>query len=213
MNLYNLKSKKITLGSLILIGLVVIFIAILLDVDETGDQNDLKDNNNQPPLQIEEESQNIVGSDSLTDILARNENLECTITYTEPTDETVVQGTYFTSNGRSRGDFVLPDGIVSSIINNSEMVYMWSELEGQKYGIKASVADINMSKEQEGIGFKESIPSDEKVKYNCKKWTSIDGSIFEPPTDILFTDFGQIVNTGMEYGTIYEDPQAGIVLP
>ena len=45
---------------------------------------------------------------------------------------------------------------------------------------------------------------DQSVDYDCKPWNKVDGSVFEPPTDVIFRDFGSVINTGMEYGNIYE---------
>lgn len=212
MNLYNVVTKKITLGALLVVGLVGLFIYVLFGLDKSVTQEVEENQANQPPLEIEKKPQNIVGSDSLANIVARGENLECSIDYVQEPDMDKIQGTYFTSNGRSRGDFVLSEGVVSSMIVNGDVIYVWSELEGEKYGVKAKLSDLETDNES-SVEFKKPIPDDVKVRYNCKTWTTIDGSIFEPPTDILFTEFNRAVDTGMEYSTIYEDAEAGIVLP
>jgi hypothetical protein len=41
------------------------------------------------------------------------------------------------------------------------------------------------------------------VSYNCKPWVALDGSVFEVPTDVIFKDYKDLVNVGMEYGTSY----------
>jgi hypothetical protein len=46
---------------------------------------------------------------------------------------------------------------------------------------------------------------DESVRYVCKDWAIVDGSVFNPPSTVLFKDIAVIEAAGMEYGTIYEE--------
>lgn len=149
------------------------------------------------------------GTDSLSALLAFGQNLECTITYTpDVVGEPETEGTYFTSRGRMRGDFVVESmgtQAVSSIILDNEMMYSWSEIDGQKYGMKMTLSELETSQTDDSAPeANAAVPLDESVRYSCKPWVNVDGSIFEPPTDIIFTDYSNVVNMGMEFGTSYE---------
>jgi hypothetical protein len=158
---------------------------------------------------IEEISQR--GTGTIKELMERGENLECTILYvSNDLSEELTEGTMFASRDRLRGDFVVPEteaGSVSSVIVRNEIMYSWSEIQGEQYGMKIDLkklADYKKQPSDATLDTREVVPLDAKVKYICKTWNDIDGSIFEPPTDIIFKDFNEIVNTGMEFGNIFE---------
>lgn len=164
----------------------------------------------QPVVQKEETKvEPTAGVGTLSALLSLGQNLECSITYAASAiDQTETQGTYFTSAGKMRGDFVVSSNgqdTVSSLIMRDGMMYSWTEIEGASYGMKITLAELEASKNTQGAPVaQEVVPLEAEVEYNCKPWTVLDNSIFEPPTDILFRDFGEVVNTGMEFGTMYE---------
>lgn len=159
----------------------------------------------------------ISGTDTMTSLLARGENLECTIKYsTSDAVPVLTEGTFFTSQNRLRGDFIVSNqgttDALSSMILRDDTMYSWTEIEGEKYGMKISMAELNASKSNdENLEAREVVPLDAAVTYECKPWVVVDGSVFEPPSDILFKDFGDLVNTGMEFGTVYEEGVGGAV--
>jgi hypothetical protein len=151
------------------------------------------------------------GTASLQTLLAKAEDLECTIS--RPGLDAAAEattGTYFTSQGRMRGDFLVsgtPDGSISSVIMRDGFLYSWSIIAGEAYGVKidlAATAEIRTT--GSALATQEPVPLDEPVTYTCVPWSPVDGSIFEPPTDILFRDFSEVMNVGMEFGTSYEEP-------
>jgi hypothetical protein len=148
------------------------------------------------------------GTDSLSALLALGQNLECTISYApEVTGGVKTEGTYFTSRGRMRGDFVVETNgteAVSSVIIDNDSMYSWSLIEGQKYGMKMTLSELETAQTDDTAPeANQAVPLDEAVTYSCKPWASVDGSIFNPPTDIVFTDYSDVVNMGMEFGTSY----------
>jgi hypothetical protein len=164
--------------------------------------------------QVKTEPVALVGKDSLSALMERGENLECTISYDSgDISSGKVEGTYFTSRGRIRGDFLTPEagaGSVSSIILRDNTLYTWTEIEGEKFGMKIDLSTLEESKsEEENLEAKEIVPLDAEVDYDCKEWENLDGSVFEPPTDVIFRDFSDIMNTGMEFGTSYGEMGAG----
>jgi hypothetical protein len=145
------------------------------------------------------------GVGTLATLLSRNTNLECSLTY-QPNDfEGAVTGSYFVSDGKVRGDFIVPapelgGTVITSMIMLADVTYIWSEINGQLFGTKTTHVA------QDGIetSINTPVPTDADVKYICKPWAGLDNSVFEPPTDVIFQDTAKLMEAGMEYGTIYE---------
>lgn len=164
-----------------------------------------------PVTEVDETEENQVplsGVGSLEALKLFGQNLECTISYDSPDVAEPIVGTYFVSGDSIRGDFemTIPElggEMVSSIIWNDGMMYSWSDIGGQKYGMKVNTATLEAGEQSEAV--REPIPSDVNVRYNCQVWTAVDGSVFVPPSDVLFQDFSAVLETGMEYGTVYNE--------
>lgn len=169
-----------------------------------------------PESPVVEEEENVLattssGLASLEALLARAEDLECAIT--KPGVDAVAAtttGTYFTSQGKMRGDFLVagtPGDSVSSVILRDGFLYSWSLIAGESYGVKVNLADAaEMRSAGSALSTQEPIPLNEVVTYTCNTWAPVDSSIFEPPTDILFRDFSEVMNAGMEFSTSYDEP-------
>jgi len=167
------------------------------EVDEAVAQLETQPENNAPEAKLS-------GSGKMNDLLRREDNLECQI---NTVDNSVTnEGTFFVADQKIRGDFITesPDmegSSVSSIIVIDETMYVWTELDGESYGVKfqtQSTADSNVQT-QEPVGL------DERVEYSCRNWERVDQSVFIPPTDVMFQDMSQVLQEGMEYGTVYEE--------
>lgn len=165
-------------------------------------------------LEVAESSQEeftpITGVGSMKSILGMGMNLECTVSYQpEEYGAAKSEGTVFVSNNRMRGDSfveVQDKQIVSSVIIRDEEMYSWSEIDGEMYGMKITLTDLLAAQQSETVpDFREPVPIDSDVDYNCRQWKDIDNSIFETPTNIIFKDYTDMLNVGMEYGNSYED--------
>lgn len=202
-------SKKVISVFLGLVLLAVILVFVVKQGDDKAENVVVDGGNTNSEMEVKPTM--VVGEGSLSDLLARNENLECSIVYkrSDGADD-VVEGSYFTSNGKMRGDFLTKDSgeeVLSSMIIKDGTFYSWSVIEGEKFGMKANLEQMQT------IGSDDSKPKadngpvslDQSVKYDCKPWNSVDGSVFEPPSNVLFRDYSTIINTGMEYGNIYDD--------
>ncbi len=205
-------TKKIIFAVITLIILLGISLFLSsLDEPDCLDENDCIENvvvtnNTESTSTIEVKPTVVVGEGSLNSLANRGENLECSILYKkDDISGQSLEGTYFTSLKRMRGDFIMPEGVVSSIIVNDGFMYTWSIVDGQKYGMKVNLDELNKLKNSSTPDTREPVPLEANAKYNCKPWNNVDGSIFEPPVDIVFTEFSDVMNGGMEYGTIYED--------
>lgn len=149
--------------------------------------------------------ESLEGKGTLEYLRLLNKDMECTISYTNPEQQSTVEGTYFVSEGSMRGDFLtaspdLSGQILSSMIINNNLMYVWSEIEGGQYGIT-----IDTSKTQESsLQSHEPISMNVDVAYNCKSWKSVDRTVFVPPTTVIFRTMDELMRGGMEYGNIYE---------
>lgn len=152
--------------------------------------------------QITVEEKNGVGT--LNDIGSWTENVECSIKYTSA-ESKKIEGTYFIADGNIRGDFLTPspdfsEKILSSMIINGASVYVWSEINGDTYGVKLDVPESGVvDSSQLPVGM------NVDVRYSCKSWQNVDRTIFNPPSSVLFRPAADSVPTGMEYGTVYEE--------
>ena len=146
------------------------------------------------------------GAGSLQSLAQKGQNLECTIKYNNKDASTTVEGTYFTNQGDIRADMLTdsPDlngKILSSMIIKDNTMYVWSEIEGQKYGVKTDLEQLK-TKSVKNTG---PVSLQEKVNYECRPWPQVDRTVFDPPSDVLFNDANELIKAGMEDGTIYKE--------
>lgn len=151
---------------------------------------------------IPADKQPFSGIGSLSELQNQQKDLECQVVY-EQEDEKRIEGTYFTSKGSLRGDFVVPapefgGTIVSSMIVGGNAMYVWSKIGDDTFGFKSDVTN----EETASVDTKEPVPLDAEVKYTCTEWTEVDGSVFVPPVDVEFQDLNAVMEAGMEYGTV-----------
>lgn len=146
--------------------------------------------------------ESLSGMDSLEALAKQGKSLECQVVFERSEVEGNVEGTYFTHKGKLRGDFVVPapelgGRIVSSMIVDTDMMFVWTTIEGQTIGFKSDLTARDTS-----VPTKEPVALDAPVKYTCTEWEVVDGSVFVPPASVKFTDTDTSVKAGMEYGVI-----------
>ncbi|MEY2665642.1 MAG: hypothetical protein RLZZ480_747 [Candidatus Parcubacteria bacterium] len=144
----------------------------------------------------------ISGVGTFRQLAEGGKDLECQIVY-EKEGQTATEGTFFVSRGNMRGDFLVPapefgGTVLSSMIIGGSSMYVWTKIGDDMFGFKSDVAKPTEKK----IDTKEPIALDDQVKYTCKEWTVVDGSVFVPPAGIEFKDLNAVINAGMEYGTV-----------
>lgn len=148
----------------------------------------------------------LAGVSTLEALRLRGDDLECVISYIPPETKEKVEGTYFVSDGNIRGDFLTPSPdlgglVLSSIIINDPMMYIWSEIDGQLYGIKLDLTTTDKAAMEKN----EPISLQDNVDYTCKPWENVDRTVFQPPSTVLFQDTSELMKAGMEYGTVYDE--------
>jgi len=130
--------------------------------------------------------------------------IECQITFIPSALEPAINGSMFVSDGQVRADFIVPSPdmtgeVVASVIHVNEMLYVWSEINGETFGMRMSQPTFN--------GFGDSAADmdlDTEVQYDCLTWPAVDNTIFEPPARVLFTDMTNLTGN-MEFGVMYEN--------
>jgi hypothetical protein len=189
--------KKIILA---LGGALVVILGIYGVSTYDKKQSQVENSREESASETEAQTDDLSGVGTLSELVGKNQNLECSIIYSPSEFDTEVAGTYFVADGKVRGDFVVVDQnigeVLTSYISDSESVYIWSDIDGELFGVVASVESSSDLKTHEPVS------ADERVRYNCKEWTMVDSSIFIPPSGVLFKDIQQ---ADMEYGTIYEE--------
>jgi hypothetical protein len=162
--------------------------------------------------QFEDASNNptpLSGRGTLATLRDLNQDLECRVTRDDEPGVTH-DGTVFVSAGRIRGDFVtVGEGMsaVSSLIIRDGTLYLWSEIDGQLWGVKSTLATGTPPTSPQ-LSTQEPVALDDAIRYECKTWSVVDGSVFVPPADVLFRDVAEAAAQGMEYGTVFEDGTA-----
>lgn len=143
------------------------------------------------------------GEGSINSLLARGESLECAITYIPNPTAAELTGNIFTFNGNLRGDFVVPtpdlaDVMVTSIIIADGTIWQWTDIGGEVVGSTQAAAFDTATLERlvSPIGFVTN------VRYDCLSWSQIDYTIFEAPTDVLFSDADTAT---FEEGVLFEE--------
>jgi hypothetical protein len=166
--------------------------------------DDITFNEATPVDPLDQDREEFAGAGTLANLVARNESLECQLTYIPNPLEDEITGSFFTADGKVRGDFLVstPDlngQMLSSVIFDGDTLYSWSEIDGELYGFKLETDSFVSNEENDTAP----IPDNTEVQYDCLTWPAVDYTIFEPPTSVLFTDMTDFSGV-METGTIYE---------
>lgn len=133
---------------------------------------------------------------TLRDLMALGTNQKCTFTDLQSKST----GTVYVSGTKARSDvnivFESQPSYMSHMISDGETIYVWQE--GQKTGFKTSLTDINkVSEESEVPAQDKTVNVDDQVDYECNSW-SVDPSLFTPPANVTFSDFGSMMEDAME---------------
>lgn len=171
-------------------------------LDNNGAQ--LEEQNNTDPVSATKKE--FSGTGTLESLRLLGDDVECTIAYVLEDGEQPAEGTFFASEGKIRGDFLVPSPDLvgqnlSSMILDGQTMYTWTEIDGEAYGVKINLTDFVNN----GVDTYEPVSMDAEVSYECKPWLTVDDSVFVPPTDVLFQDMSLLLKSGMEYGTVYEE--------
>lgn len=139
-------------------------------------------------------SQKTESSESLTrgsiaNLLTSGKNVNCTMTYPDGKGS----GTIYVSGHNMRGDFMVNveamGEVKSSMIQDGEYAYMWSDAD--KKGTKFKVSGLP-SPSPAANSQAESVDLNQQVDLKCSAW-GVDASKFTVPGDVEFTDMSAIM--------------------
>jgi hypothetical protein len=149
----------------------------------------------------------VSGRGSLSELRALARDLECLLV-SDADPQSISEGTAFLSDGKIRGDFLAgPPGeqVLSSLIIRDNTLYLWSTIDGETWGVRSDLEAAVTDPVAPKLETQEPIGLHDTVRYDCKPWAGIDGSVFAPPGDVLFRDVESAAAAGMEYGTVFDD--------
>jgi hypothetical protein len=196
------KFLLLTLLVAITLGFGVFYLLIFSDSSSQTSSITAEDGRQSAPV-VTPETKPFSGLGSLSGLLEKSEDLECTLLFTENSEpnQIVREGTLFTSRGRLRADVLLDEfnqiGVASVIIRDGNF-YSWVDFAGQRTGMQATLADS-----QQPAGGTGAVSLNEVVNYDCRGWAPVDGSVFEIPTDIIFNSISNDTMPVMEDGRVF----------
>lgn len=124
------------------------------------------------------------------------ESLECVYT-----DEEGRESTTYVKDGKIRSDYTGDQGEEGSMIVADGMMYTWTAGEGMKMKLP-DLSDVPEASGDSGGSTPATIADDvmkniEEYKEYCKE-TSVDNSLFIPPSDVDFMDQSEMMKNMME---------------
>lgn len=128
---------------------------------------------------------------SIKDALSQSVSLECSYTDGEGRESKT-----YIKNGAVRSDYIgqTPEE-TGSVIVQGNMMYVWN---AQKQGFKMEIPEVTGTQQQTdpvaaGVTQKEDLLAElEKYKDACKP-AVVSDSLFTPPSDVVFTDYSQMM--------------------
>ena len=115
--------------------------------------------------------------------------------FSNKSEAPAVEGVTYISSGKMRGDFttaVADKTITSHMIVEGKTNYMWTD--EQKVGFKMTIdTDAMETPVPTGSNVQQqALDMNKSMEYDCTPWV-VDASLFVPPADIEFSDFGDML--------------------
>ena len=129
--------------------------------------------------------QNSVSKASLKDLAQSTTPQKCTLS---GASGDFIDGVVYVANGKNRANFTTMDNgkqAKSHMIGDGSNYYIW--LDGMEAGFKTSVGAQSSPQQSGGID------SNQQYSWSCVSWP-VDSSVFNPPSNIEFTDYSSIFN-------------------
>lgn len=138
------------------------------------------------PTGIVEAEDLVSGQGTLMSLLNLGTTLECTFQFKD--NARVSEGTGFFYDSKMRVDSMYTassgEQFTANLIQNGSTTYVWSNTEVGQFAVKfptnTPVSAVANELNQETV-----------VWYTCNPW-QVDGSVFEPPRDVTFSDLDAI---------------------
>lgn len=122
---------------------------------------------------------------SIKDALSKSMSLKCE--YPDPTNKGLVITSYIKNGAVRVGNFTMTDKNKGNAIIKNNQMWVWNE--GEKTGMLISLKTDKTQEQAEKDQQQQTLDEIEKNKQYCKVDVVAD-SLFNPPADVKFTDFG-----------------------
>lgn len=128
---------------------------------------------------------------TLAKLLANDKSITCTFSFSN--DTSTFNGTGYFANGKNMrvnysGQVDGKDTDFSTIVSG-DTNYFWNN--ETKQGVKSTIDPATLQPTNESTSTNNGIDPDEDIKFDCKDW-KVDTAMFNPPTNVTFTDFSNI---------------------
>lgn len=156
-------------------------------------------------------SQKTESSESLTrgsiaNLLTSGKNVNCTMNYPDGKGS----GTIYVSGKKMRGDFTVNvetiGEVKSSMIQDGEYAYMWSDAD--KKGTKFKVSGIPAPSPTADSN-NQSVDLNQEVDLKCSSW-GVDPSKFTVPSDVEFTDMSAMMEKVQDQSGAIQNNQSNL---
>src|SRR3989344_1202599 len=177
---YTLNMTKILIGIVIIGAIIVGAYMFYTSLNPSQENQSLNPNSS-----IQVNPQNSVSKASLKDLAQSATPQKCTLS---GASGDFIDGVVYVANGKNRADFTtMDDGkqTKSHMIGDGSNYYIW--LDGMEAGFKTSVGAQSSPQQSGGID------SNQQYSWSCVSWP-VDSSVFNPPSNIEFTDYSSIFN-------------------
>lgn len=149
-----------------------------------------KNNEDQQSSNSQASGQEDSGANTINGLLAQNKNVTCTFNTTDGSGNQT-SGTVYVAGERMRGDFAYAASgeaeQKSNVLRDSEYNYFWQE--GADTGFKSKITDTEAIDSKEGENTQgQTVDQDAEYNFECSDW-SVDESMFNPPSEVEFTDY------------------------
>lgn len=193
------KKAGLVIGAIVIIVVLIAFFMMQKTNPSTSSQSV-----NETQKVTESESLGSVTKGSIASLLAAGKNVTCAMTYPDGKGS----GTIYVSGKKMRGDFtVIMDAskeYKSSMIQDGEYAYMWSDLD--KKGTKFKVSGIP-TPTPATTPKTDTVDINQEVDMNCSTW-GVDPSKFVVPTDVQFTDMSAMMENIQGQGTMKDSQKS-----
>lgn len=185
-------SKKVIISIIVAVVVIGGGVAIWLNLKNADEP---KVSTTQPESSGQNDSET-----SISKLMSSGKNVTCTFAFTDDEGNNSVGVVYVAGNKRMRGDITTtPAGqpeLKTSIITVEDTNYMWDN--ATKKGIKTTTSPDQTQSDESGQD--QSVDKDKNYAFKCSDW-KVDDSMFNPPSDVTFTDFNaQLQQPGQPQG-------------
>lgn len=145
----------------------------------------------EPVAEAPQAVEKLSGQDTLLRLLGLGKTLECSFQFKDDVHKS--EGTGFFDGSKMRVDTMYTatsgDIFTSNMISDGQTLYVWSDTETGKFALKMPATTSRANSEADSDT---SLDPNTTVWYTCQPW-SVDGSVFEPPSEITFMDMTSLM--------------------